>query len=300
MSAVEDPAVHEYILGADESERSRLLMQSEIHRAQAERLLDRLDVPSDGRVIDIGCGPLGVLDLLSTMVGRNGRAIGLDNEPRMIAHARRTIAEWDLANVELVLADAADTGIEAGSLDLAHERLVLINHPAPQNIVGEMTRIVRPGGWVAIEEVDTCSWICEPAHPAWTELLDALNGAWCAAGQDPFIGRRLPALLREAGLTDVGLDADARVWQAGHPYQTLPLKFVSIFRERIVAGGFINAHRLDGLIAEAELHLAKSDTYVIHPLFFQAWGRKPADQLHERNQTATGCTVAESASSAAR
>ena len=93
-------------------------------------------------------------------------------------------------------------------------------------------------------------------------------------------------------------DVDARVWQAGHPYQTLPLKFVSIFRERIVAGGFINAHRLDGLIAETELHLAKPDTYVIHPLFFQAWGRKPADQLHEGNQTATGCTVAESASSA--
>ena len=117
MSALGDPAVHEYILGADESERSRLLLQSEIHRAQAERLLERLDVGSGGRVIDIGCGPLGVLDLLSMMVGRNGRAIGLDNEPRMIAHARRTIAEWNLANVELVLADAADTGIEAGSLD---------------------------------------------------------------------------------------------------------------------------------------------------------------------------------------
>jgi ubiquinone/menaquinone biosynthesis C-methylase UbiE len=285
MSALRDPAVHEYILGADASERSRLLMQSEIHRAQAERLLERFDVGSGARVIDIGCGPLGVLDLLSTMVGPNGRAIGLDNEPRMVAHARRTIAEWRLSNVELRLADAADTGIEAGSLDLAHERLVLINHPAPRNVVREMARIVRPSGWVTIEEVDVCSWICEPAHPAWTELLDALNGAWCAAGQDPFIGRRLPALLREAGLTDVRFDADARVWQTGHPYQTLALKFVSIFRERIVTGRFINAHRLDRLIAEAELHLAKPDTYVIHPLFFQAWGRKPPDQLHEGSRT---------------
>jgi SAM-dependent methyltransferase len=185
MSASEHPAVHEYILGADERERARLLMQSEIHRAQSERLLERFGVRTGGRVIDIGCGPLGVLDVLSTMVGRNGRAIGLDNEPRMIAHARRTIAEWDLTNVELVLADGGDTGIGADSLDLAHARLVLINHPAPQDIVGEMTRIVRPGGWVTIEEVDTLSWTCEPAHPAWTELLEASNGAWSAADQDP-------------------------------------------------------------------------------------------------------------------
>ena len=276
MSALKDPADHEYILGADESERSRLLMQSEIHRAQAERLLERIGVRRGGRVIDIGCGPLGVLDLLSTTVGRNGRAIGLDNEPRMIAHARRTIAESELANVELVLADAAETGIESDSLDLAHERLVLINHPAPRDIVAEMTRIVRPGGWVTIAEVDTFSWICDPVHPAWTELLEAFNGAWRAAGQDPFIGRRLPALLRNAGLTDVGFDAHALVWHTGHPYQTLLLTFISMFRDRIMDGGFIDARRLDVLIAQAELHLAKPDTYVIHPLFFQAWGRKPA------------------------
>jgi ubiquinone/menaquinone biosynthesis C-methylase UbiE len=275
MSALEDPAVHEYILGADESERTRLLMQSEIHRAQAERLLERFDVRSGGRVIDIGCGPLGVLDLLSTMVGRDGCAIGLDNEPQMIAHAGRTITECDLANVELVLADAADTGLAAGSVDLAHERLVLINHPAPRDVVGEMARIVRPGGWVTIEEVDTFSWMCEPAHPAWTELLQALNSAWRAAGLDPFIGRRLPALLREAGLVEVGFDAEALVWQTGHPYQTLPLKFVGIFREHIVTGGLIDADRLDGLIAQARRHLSKPDTYVIHPLFFQAWARTP-------------------------
>jgi ubiquinone/menaquinone biosynthesis C-methylase UbiE len=278
MPVSEQTAVHEYILGADESERSRLLMQSEIHRAQSERLLERLGVRSGGRVIDIGCGPLGVLDVLSTIVGRNGRAIGLDNEPRMIAHARRTIAEWDLTNVELVLADGADTGIEADSLDLAHERLVLINHPAPQDIVGEMTRIVCPEGWVVVEEVDTLSWACEPAHPAWAELLEAFNGAWSAADQDPFIGRRLPALLRGAGLTDVGFDAHALVWQAGHPYQTLLLTFISMFRDRIVRGGLIDARRLDLLTAQAELHLSKPDTYVIHPLFFQAWGRKRADQ----------------------
>ena len=53
---------------------------------------------------------------------------------------------------------------------------------------------------------------------------------------------------------------DTGFWQTGHPYRTLRLKFVSIFRERIVAGGFIDARRLDGLIAEADPWWRPADT----------------------------------------
>ena len=62
----------EYPLGAEESERSRLLLQAEIHRPEAEELLARLNVPSGSRDLDLGCGPLGVLDLLSAAVGNRG------------------------------------------------------------------------------------------------------------------------------------------------------------------------------------------------------------------------------------
>ena len=126
-----------YLLGAEDSERARLLLQGRIHRAQAERLFERLDVGAGGRVLDVGGGPLGVLDLLSAAVGPQGEVIGLDNEPGMIAHASLTITELNLANVRLVLGEAADTQLAAGSLDLAHERLVLINHPATTG----------PGSW---------------------------------------------------------------------------------------------------------------------------------------------------------
>jgi hypothetical protein len=54
-----------YLLGADESERTRLLAQGEIYRAETEALFDRIEIPPGGRAVDFGCGPLGVLDLLS-------------------------------------------------------------------------------------------------------------------------------------------------------------------------------------------------------------------------------------------
>ena len=59
-------------LGADEDEPARLLAQGEARRAQTEALLDRLNLPVGGRAVDFGCGPLGVLDVLSFRVGSGG------------------------------------------------------------------------------------------------------------------------------------------------------------------------------------------------------------------------------------
>jgi SAM-dependent methyltransferase len=213
--------------------------------------------------------------VLSGLVGPNGVMVGLDNEPRMIAHARRTIAERKLGNVSLLLRDATDTGLASGSFQVVHERLVLVNHARPEAVVSEMVRLAAPGAWVAVEEVDHLSWVCEPAHPAWDRLQQALHHAWSTAGSDVFIGRRLPSLLRRAGLIEVDCDVHAHVWRPGDLYQTLLLTFVGIFRERIVEEGLLTETELSRLAAELEGHLARADTLVTHPLFFQAWGRKP-------------------------
>jgi SAM-dependent methyltransferase len=220
MSTTEKNSAHKYILGTDEGERSRLLAQCEIHRAADEHLLEHLGIGAGGRVLDVGCGPLGV--------------------------------------------------------DLAHERLVLINVAAPQDVVAEMVRVVCPGGWVVVENADWISWTCEPAHRAWGVLLDALIAAWRAAGLDPFIGRRMPMLLRRAGLIDIAVDAHAHTSRSSDAYQTPLIKFLDIFRDRIIDGGFLVADQLHRLVAELEEHLARPETFVIDSLFFQAWGRKPA------------------------
>lgn len=268
------PSPAEYLLGAEEPERSRLLLQAEIHRPETEQALARLNLPAGGRALDLGCGPLGILDLLSAAVGPSGRAIGIDNEPRMIAHARKTTTDRALSNVELALGEASHTGLASGSLDLAHERLVLVNHPNPQDVVAEMARVVRPGGWIVLQELDCELWRCEPRHDAWDELHLVFLTSFAAAGRDPSVGRRLPALLRTAGMPDVTFDVHAYHWGPGHPYQTLLLYFTGLLRAPILQAGLLTADRLDGLEAELEQHLARPETFVIHPLFFQAWARR--------------------------
>lgn len=266
----------DYFLGADETERARLLAQGEAHRAATEALLDRLDLPLGGRAVDFGCGPLGVLDMLSRRVGPAGEVVGLDSEPKMIGFAQRSVAERGLDNVTLMQANAGATGLAADSFDLAHERLVLITLTSQQAVVDEMARVVRPGGWVMTQNVDWLTWTCEPAHPAWDALLGALVRTWQAIGMNPFTGRRMPALLRAADLTDVAIALSARTQQAGQPNQLLLLRFIGIFRDRIISGGSsIDASVLDRLTGELTEHLSRPETFTVQPLLFQVWGRKP-------------------------
>jgi hypothetical protein len=121
------------------------------------------------------------------------------------------------------------------------------------------------------------TWTCEPAHPAWNELLAAVTAAGQAAGLDPFVGRRLPALLRGAGLVDVGVCAHQYVWRPGDLYHGLLVGFVAIHSERIIDGGYLTPERIDELTAELEQHLAQPETLAIYTPLFQGWGRTPCD-----------------------
>ncbi len=269
MSASTRP---DYSLGVDDAERVRLVAQCEIHRAEAERLVDRIGVAPRWQVLDLGCGPLGVLDVLADRVGPTGRVVGVDREPRFLAMAAQSLSERGLGAVELVEGDATATGLPTGSFDLVHERLVLNNVPRPADVVAEMTRLACAGGHVAVQDVDWISWTCVPAHPDWHRLADAAAAAWSG---DVHVGRRLPALLRGAGLVDVGVDAHTRVFRPGEPYHTLLLRFAEIHRERILGDGELSAAELDRAVGRLGDHLAQPETFTLYATFFQAWGRKP-------------------------
>jgi hypothetical protein len=46
-----------------------------------------------------------------------------------------------------------------------------------------------PGGVVAPQEPEASAWICDPPHPAWDTLRDALVAAYGAAGKNFNRGR---------------------------------------------------------------------------------------------------------------
>lgn len=262
----------EYLLGADEQERARLLAQGEIYRPATESLFDRIGVAGGWTALDIGCGPLGVLDSLADRVGAAGTVVGIDREPRMLEMAAVSLADRGHTGVELAHGEAAATGLAAGTFDLVHERLVLVHAPEPGAIVAEMVRLARPGGYVVLRDIDAISWTCHPAHPAWDRLMRALITSWSG---NWFIGRRLPGILREAGLADVEVDACIQVWRPGELHHKLLLHFADICRERILAAGALTGAQLDGCVHELDRHLDRPDAVTLYIPLIQAWGRKP-------------------------
>jgi SAM-dependent methyltransferase len=101
-----------YVLGGQiTAEGERLLQQGLGLEREARCLLDRIGVPPRARTVDVGCGPLGVLDLLAERVGPDGEVVGVEREPRLVEMGQTILAERGLRNVRFVLADAYDTGL---------------------------------------------------------------------------------------------------------------------------------------------------------------------------------------------
>jgi ubiquinone/menaquinone biosynthesis C-methylase UbiE len=264
-----------YALGRDREESARLRQQSGELRPYSTMLLDRTGLASGDTAIDLGCGPSGIIDLLAERVTPAGRVVGLDADPVHVIMAREFAAEHGLGHVDVVAGDARHTELAADSFGLVHGRTLLVTIPDPAEVLAEMTRLARPGGWVAGLEADAEHSLCHPPHPAWDRLGEIFVTAFSRNGADPYIGRRLPSLYRQAGLTDVDAECVAPLHPAGHSRRTIHLDLVRSMRPVIVEQGIADAGELDEIDYAVREHLADPETLVMPFLYFMAWGRKP-------------------------
>jgi hypothetical protein len=107
-----------YVFGSTLVEQQRLLEQAREFQQQPtgpDWLTTRLGV------IDVGCGPLGILDSLSQRVGERGDVARLEYGS---GSRRLHIVRLGLTNARMIQANALTSGLDKNSLDFAHERLV--------------------------------------------------------------------------------------------------------------------------------------------------------------------------------
>jgi len=156
-----------------------------------------------------------------------------------------------------------------------HARTLLVNVPGPAEVLAEMVRLARPGGWVASLEPDAEGALCYPAHPAYTRMWELFRAAHSRNGADLLIGRRLAELYRQAGLRDIGIEARARVCQPDDSRRTIGPDLVRSLHPMIVSLGLADQRELDALDRAVRSHLDDPRTLVIPHLSFLAWGRKP-------------------------
>ena len=269
------PEPDQYVLGYRPAEQERLQLQAQQLAHESRWLFDQIGVGSGAHVVEIGCGPHGCLELLSERVGPSGRVVGVERSGEAVALARKLAADRGFGNVEVLERDARATGLPRASFDLVTSRLVLVNVPHPEQIVAEAAALARPGGWVAFHEADYVCHVCDPPLDAWSRLVELLQTYSESNGIDPLIGRKVPRLLREAGLIDVSINPIVHVYPPGHGRRSLLLDFAENLSDLLVAQQFVDAGELTDLKAALSRHLADPGTLVVSHLYFQVWGRKP-------------------------
>jgi SAM-dependent methyltransferase len=237
-----------------------------------------MSIKQGAHAVDIGCGPIGIMNLLSERVGTQGLVMGVEREPRFVDMARAEVNERGLRNVRVIHADALQTGLERNTYDLVHERLILINLPpaSQEALLIEMFSLLKPGGVIALQEFDSASYVCYPEHPSWRLLLSIWNDAFHATGGNEFVGRSLVHRLQCLGAENVKVKLHVEVAQVGEYRRTHLLSLIESMRDLILASGQIAEHDLRSHMSALSAHLADPRTTLIDKLVVQAWGQRPA------------------------
>lgn len=162
----------------------------------------------------------------------------------------------------------------AESFDLVHARLLLVHLADRAAALRTMIDALRPGGWLLVEDADPAlqPLICPDENGDEQRIANRLRTAFrsllAARGADLAYGRKLPRLLREAGLVDVRSDAYLPITSPA--CATLEAATVRHIRGRLVAAGLASDEEIDGHLANVAaggLDLATSP-------MISAWGRK--------------------------
>jgi ubiquinone/menaquinone biosynthesis C-methylase UbiE len=278
MAEVIAERVRRYILDGGDEDLRRLLGVAETTREMARSAFRRVGMGEGWHVIDCGCGPIGGLAVMAEIVGPAGRVAGVDFSEPAIQRARSVVAALELGNVELFAGDIheLDAAAAGGPFDLAYTRYFLMHQPDPVRTLGQIARLLRPGGWVVAQEAlrnppprssphaealgaywDLVYQVLERAGGVPHGSVDGLAGSARAAGLE------VVAVDGGFGLIDpeLGFDLHAATLQAA--------------RERAVASGIATGQQIDDLAGA--LRAAKSGGYewVSTPFSLDLTLRKP-------------------------
>ena len=159
----------------------------------------------DPRVLDAGVGTGAMAAAFAKQLGRPFRLVGVDLSGEMLAQVRDRFARSPV-QVDLLQADLASLPFADHSFDVVLVAHVLEHLSAPDHVLAELYRVLKPGG-VLIACITRRSWMGLFVQMLWrTHRVDtALARHW----------------LRRAGFAEVRAmslkkDQAARKWSSGY------------------------------------------------------------------------------------
>jgi ubiquinone/menaquinone biosynthesis C-methylase UbiE len=223
-------------------------------------------LPPGARVLEVGCGTGAVTRILATWPGVS-TAVGVDPSPVFVAKARELAR--DIASLTFEIADGRSLPFPAASFETVVFHTTLCHVPEPRIILDEAVRVLRPGGCVAIFDGDyATATLAVRAGDRLQMCADAFREHFV---HDPWFVRRLPALVRAAGLHVQSVRSHGYVETLAPGFMLL--SWVDMGADALVASGRVDASGAAELKAEARRRVAAGE-YFGHIAYMSLVARK--------------------------
>ncbi|GAB2838351.1 methyltransferase domain-containing protein [Streptomyces deserti] len=231
------------------------------------RYLEALGIGPGWRCWEVGAGGTSVVSWLAKKVGPTGRVLATGADVAKLAPVARP-------PVEVRVHDIGTEEPPKEAFDLVHARLVLAHAPDLERALRSMVRALRSGGRLLVEDTDPalqpllCPDEYGPEQQLANRLRHGVSKLLADHGADLAQGRRLPRLLREAGLSRVHADAYFPI--ASPACDALESATIRQFRDRLVTAGLATEQDIDRHLA----NVASGTMDLARAPMISAWGRK--------------------------
>jgi len=201
-------------------------------------------------LLDVGCETGTITKDFAALVA-SGRVVGVDVDQAMLDEA--AIQFGEVPGLQFIYGNVYELPFEDASFDVVHAHQVLQHLSDQVAALREMARVVKPGGIVAVRDVNYASMAWYPPTPELTSWLALYRGVAHANGAEPDAGPKLLAWAHQAGLTDVRASAsvvlhvgdDAAQWGQSWAARCE----TSSFHGQAIEQGRATAADLDGIAA---------------------------------------------------
>jgi SAM-dependent methyltransferase len=264
------PQVPHYVIRGGLEGRERLRVLARVMAPTTGELFALVGVGPSARCLDVGCGGGDVTVALGRLASE-GSALGIDVDGTKVDLARAEAADAGLRNVEFRVHDVMEPFPDGDRFDVVYVRFVLTHLPEPAKALANMQECLRPGGVLIAEDIDFTGHFCEPDRPALWRYVELYTEAVRLRGGDPNIGPRLPGLLRDAGLRQVGVNV---VQPAGVTGEVKLIGAITLeaIADAVLAAGLATPEELDRTVDDLYAFAEDDETFMSIPRVVQAWG----------------------------
>lgn len=267
------PADASYIIQGGSKGSDRLNVLANATWPTSREFLVRAGLRAGMSCLDVGCGNGEISVRLANLIGGYTSVLGVDRDSAKIHIARQKARELGLSQSRFEVCDVMEALPALGEkFDFVYLRFLLSHLTDPQVLLMGVREYLRPGGIIAVEDVEFDGHYSTPANKAFDRYVQLYVAAAKKRGADANIGPKLAQLIRGAGYVNVNASVINPVFTDGDGKQ-MALITMDAISEAVTSAGLVTRDEVREILAELERFTTDQSSSMSIPRLHQVSGK---------------------------